>query len=206
MSVQLAGALRRPAIGIAVAIAVAPLAAGCGGGSSEGGGGTPASNLAAGLQAEHAGNQTVARELFEKVLAADPSNVYAHFDLGVIEQQANNTQAALADYGAALTANPNFVPALYNEATIYSSSDPSLAITVYQKVRRLQPSASDAALNLGLLEAQAGQLKAAARDLTDAVRLDPSLAGRIPKSVSAQAKIDPSKIAAANPSPTASPS
>jgi tetratricopeptide (TPR) repeat protein len=151
----------------------------CGGGSS-GDPATPAQTLSAALQLQQQGKLAQAKQLYEQVIAAQPGNVTAQYDLGVIAQQDGDNTGALADYGAALTANPRYVPALYNEATIYTTTDPVLAITTYRQVIALQPVAPTAELNLGLLEIKHQEPKKGVHDLAVAITQDPTLLSRIP--------------------------
>lgn len=158
--------------------------------------------LAAGIKAQQQGNVDAARQLFEQVLAKQASNFYAHYNLGVLDQQAKDTASALREYGAALTINPNYVPAMFNEATIFALTDPSLAITTYRRVVALQPKSPTAYLNLGLLEAAHGEVPQGIKDLNTALHQDPSLGPQVPapllKKVGAYAN-------GASPTPSASP-
>jgi len=151
----------------------------CGGGS---GGSKADANtlLAAGIKEQQKGDANAARQLFEQVLAKQPNNFYAHYNLGVLDQQAKDNASALREYGAALTINASYVPALFNEATIFATSDPELAITTYRKVISLQAHAPTAYLNLGLLEAAHGELAQGVKDLNTALHQDPSLGGQVP--------------------------
>lgn len=171
----------------------------CGGGS-DGKQADASTLLAAGIKAQQQGNATAARQLFEQVLAKQPNNFYAHYNLGVLDQQAKDTAAALREYGAALTINPAYVPAMFNEATIFAATDPSLAIATYRKVVALQPKAPTAYLNLGLLEAAHGELPQGIKDLTTALHQDPSLGPQIPPSLLKKVG------AAANSTPSPAPS
>lgn len=153
----------------------------CGGGSSGGKNVSPANTLAAAIQLQQQGKLDQAKQLYEQVVKAEPKNYYAQYDLGVIAQNSGDNQGALADYGAALTANPKYVPALYNEATIYAASDPTLAISTYRQVIALQPVAPTAELNLGLLEVKNGEPKKGVKDLSIAITQDASLVAKVPK-------------------------
>jgi tetratricopeptide (TPR) repeat protein len=67
--------------------------------------------LEAGLAAQAKGENVAASENYAMVLSLDPSNKFARYDLGILEQDAGYTGAALALYGDALRADPNFTPA-----------------------------------------------------------------------------------------------
>lgn len=151
----------------------------CGGGS-DGKAADPNTLLAAGIKLQQEGNANAARQLFEQVLDKQPSNFYAHYNLGVLDQQAKDTASALREYGAALAINPNYVPALFNQATIVAVNDPTAAIETYRRVIALQPHAPTAYLNLGLLEATHGEMAQGIKDLNTALHQDPSLGPQVP--------------------------
>jgi tetratricopeptide (TPR) repeat protein len=157
-------------------------AAGCGGGSS---GQSPnaATTLSAALKLQQQGKYDDAAQLYQQVIATQPNNLFAQYDLGVVRQATNNPVGALSAYGAALTINPKYVPALYNEATIYAVTDPVLAISLYREIVRLQPTAPTAYLNLGFLEIKHGAPKQGVSDLATAVKQDSSLLSRVPKNL-----------------------
>jgi tetratricopeptide (TPR) repeat protein len=166
--------------------------------------------LAAALKLQQQGNFGQAAQLYQQVIAAQPNNAFAHYDLGVVDQAVSNPLGALAAYGAALTINPKYVPALYNEATIYTTSDPPLAISTYRQIIVLQPIASTAYLNLGFLEIKNGEPKRGVADLATAIKQDPSLISRVPKNLQrvvlalASPSTSPPPTAATSPSPSTS--
>lgn len=187
------------------ALAVAVLAAACSTGS--GGKVTPPSPtpveaiLSQALSLQEQGNLDAAKAAFKEVLRRTPDNAIAHYDLGVIAQQQKENPAALQEYAAALAITPTYVPALFNTATIYGSTDPALAITTYRKITKLQPMAPTAYLNLGLLELEAGQQKQGFADLETALRQDPGLINGLSPSVTAELR----KSRGSAPSPSATP-
>jgi tetratricopeptide (TPR) repeat protein len=182
-----------------IVVALAALATACGGGSN-GQSASPSMTINAGLKLQQQGKLTDAAALYQQVIAAQPGNLYAHYDLGVVEEELSNQVGALAAYGAALTINPKYVPALYNEATIYAKTDPVLAISLYRQIIALQANAPTAYLNLGFLEIQQGEPKQGLQGLSTAVSQDPTLLSRVPKHLQSAVK------ALAAPTPTASPS
>ena len=68
----------------------------------------------AGLAAEEAGNVVTAEEDYALVLSLYPSNKFAGFNLGVLEQDAGRTNEAMLIYQEVLQKNPNFPPAEQN--------------------------------------------------------------------------------------------
>jgi Tfp pilus assembly protein PilF len=136
--------------------------------------------VSAGLTAQSQGRIDDAREDYRQALAHDPRNKFAYFNLGTLDQQAGHDGLAVADYEAALEADGNFVPALYNLAILITPSDPSTAVTLYQRAIQAQPDDASAHLNLGFLLHNLGRDAEAMLEFADAVRLDPTLASRIP--------------------------
>lgn len=133
------------------------------------------------------GNTQAAQQLFTKALAKSPNDPVAHYDLGLAYQQTGDLRHALVQYNRALLLNSRYVPALFNEAVIYSLHDVPLAIFYYRKVTAMQPTAPTAFLNLGLLESQIKALhRRAVQDLKRAVDQDPSLRPRIPADLRAE--------------------
>jgi tetratricopeptide (TPR) repeat protein len=161
-------------------VAVVTVVSGCSG-SSGGHTASPAVTLAAGLKLQQQGKLSEAAQLYQQVIAAQPNNLYAHYDLGVVEQDSADPVAALAAYGSALTINPKYVPALYNQATIYATTDAVLAISLYRQIVVLQPTAPTAYLNLGLLEVKHDAPRRGVADLAKAITQDPTLLSRVPK-------------------------
>jgi tetratricopeptide (TPR) repeat protein len=207
---------------VLIAATLVAVASACGGGSSSNGAKNPTATFSAALQLQKQGKLSAAAQLYQQVITAEPTNVFARYDLGVVDQASNDPVGALQAYGEALTINPKYVPALYNEATIYATTDPISAISLYRQIVVLQPTAPTAYLNLGLLEIKHNAPKQGVSDLTTAVKQDSSLLTTLPKHlqglVSALASPAPPSTPATSPatkhgagstqstSPTATPS
>jgi tetratricopeptide (TPR) repeat protein len=162
--------------------------------------------LAAALKLQQAGKTDQAAQLYNQVLAADPKNTVAHFDLGVIAQTAKNNSEALQQYGQALQTDPTFEPALYNSAVIYSTTDPALAISYYRKIVSQIPTQTASQLNLGLLELSNNEVPQGIHNLAIAINQVPSYASHVPASVSkrvtrAAARLKTAASASASASP-----
>lgn len=125
------------------------------------------------------GNVGAAEQLFTQAIAKDPDAPVGHYDLGVAYQRAGDVNDALVQYSRALLVNSHYVPALFNQAEIYSSRNPLLAMFYYRQVIRIQPRSPTAFLNLGLLEYPSDQAQALP-DLARAVQLQPSLRAQVP--------------------------
>src|SRR5260221_4814656 len=120
-------------------------------------------------------NWTAATSTFQQVLAINPSNVYANYDLGVIAQTTGHSADAINYYNWALAANMAYTPAMYNEAILLESAQPQQAIAMYQKIVSIDPQASTAYLRMALVQADQGELTAAKANHAKAVSIDPTL-------------------------------
>jgi tetratricopeptide (TPR) repeat protein len=176
-------------------------ASGCGSGGSTAP--TPPVTLQAGIKLQTDGHLAAAKQLYQQVLAKQPSNVYALYDLGSIAQQQGQNVEALSQYGKALTANPTFVPALYNEAVIYTGTDPVLAISLYRQIVHIDPTQAGSHLNLGLLELSHHERAQAINDVAIATKDDPTLVPRVPKKIAKAVAKARKKLPTPTPSATA---
>lgn len=136
--------------------------------------------LHAGLSAQLAGRDAEASADYEKLLDLQPSNVYAYYNLGLIDQRAGHPDLAEGFYRRALSINADFVPALYNLAIIRTGPAPKEAEALYRHVISVQPNNAQARLNLGFLLIQEGKPVQGRAELDQAVKLDPSLKSRLP--------------------------
>jgi tetratricopeptide (TPR) repeat protein len=141
----------------------------------------------AGIHLLRLGNTKAAGQLFLQAIARNPADPVAHYNLGVVYQGAGDRRDALREYDLALRSNSRYVPALYNKAILMTPVNAPLAIFYYRQVIQIQPNSPTAFLNLGLLENQRKGLRSQALlDVKRAVRLDPSLRGRVPTSLRAE--------------------
>jgi tetratricopeptide (TPR) repeat protein len=139
------------------------------------GSGQVTSLLQTGLTQADKKNWSAATTTFQKVLAINPANVYADYDLGWIAQSRGNSNEAISYYTKCLAANAAYTPAMYNEAILLESSRPQQAIAMYQKIVRVDPKASSAYLRLALVQAEQGDTVAAKANDAKAVSIDPAL-------------------------------
>lgn len=175
------GLLSRRAVSLPIVALIAVLTAtACSNGKPAGKPASADQLVQLGLQALKQNDQAKALTAFEQAAAKAPENYYAHYNIGFIRQTQGKPAAALQQYQLALASKPDFVPALYNSGTIYGASDPAHAILVYRQVIKADPKYASAYLNLGLLEATAGDLARARKDLEKALQLDSSFVSRIP--------------------------
>lgn len=143
----------------------------------------PKTLVAAGLEAVAEGNDQAALSAFQFAVVKDPGNFLAQYNVGALLQKQGDNVGALESYKSALAAKADYVPALYNEATIFGLTNPALAVATYTKVIALQPIAPTAYLNLGLLEAAMNKDAAARKHFEIAVMQDGTLVKAIPKDV-----------------------
>jgi hypothetical protein len=146
---------------------------------------TPAASAQAlvqrGLSEQQQGQNDAARADYLAALALDPKNKYAYYNLGVISQQQGDPGAAETQYNLALLIDGNFRPALFNLAVLKTRSAPVEAVALYRKIIANNPDDANANLNIGLLLLKMGDTMRGQQYLATAVRLDPSLASRVPK-------------------------
>jgi tetratricopeptide (TPR) repeat protein len=135
-----------------------------------------ASLIQAGITQSGQDNWSGAAATFQRVLAIEPGNVYANYDLGVIAQSAGNSAKAVGYYNKALAGNTAYTPALYNEAILIERSQPQQAIAMYQKIVSIDGKASTAYLRMAFLQAERGDLADARTNDAKAVSIDPVLA------------------------------
>ena len=113
---------------------------------------------------------------FKNVLLLDPKNVYALYNLGVIDQTNNDAAGALTYYNEALGADSTYTPAMYNKAIILEASNLDAALALYKQIVAINPSASTAYLRMAFVYAKQGQDAKADQARAKAIALDASLA------------------------------
>ena len=137
-----------------------------------------------GLQAHGEGRLDDAATAYREVLVHEPTNKFAFYNLGLIDQTLGRPDAAEANYRLALSVDPNFASALFNLAILRNEAGATEeAIELYRHVLALQPDNAGAHLNIGLALRAVGQEAEAQEHLALAVALDPNLGPRVPTSV-----------------------
>ncbi len=132
--------------------------------------------LDAGLKAQVDGHDQKAAEHYRKVLALDPKNKFAFYNLGLLDQKAGRTESAVQFYRQALAVDPNYVPALFNLAISVTESNGDEAVMLYRQVLALDSNHAGASLNLGLMLKARGQVAEGENLIQKAILLDPKLA------------------------------
>jgi tetratricopeptide (TPR) repeat protein len=131
--------------------------------------------LTTAFRAQQAGDLDTAARLYADVVADDPGNAVAQFNLGVIEHTQGEVVVAAERYQAAIDADPIYVPALFNLAVLRAELSPTAAIDLYRSVLAIEPDHPAANLNLGLLLLEQGDAVEGSSMIDRALALDPSL-------------------------------
>jgi Tfp pilus assembly protein PilF len=171
---------------LAAAVLTCAVALGAAACSDDGSGSGPSSSASGQKQADQLvrsgieqlddGQTEAAQATFEKVLGIDSDNAYAHYNLGLIAQQAGDTDEALKQYDAALAAQPTFASALYNKAILTESTDLSAAVSLYRQAIVAEPGNAPAHMRLGFALLHLGQQTEGEKQLAAGIQLDPSMA------------------------------
>ncbi|MFI5428624.1 tetratricopeptide repeat protein [Aeromicrobium sp. UC242_57] len=166
----------RPKLAILVLLSLL-FVAGCSGGNSDEGAPSAADTLVeTGLQQLAKGDDAKAKATFENVLELDSDNVYAHYNLGLIAQDAGKDQLAIKHYDAALKTDPKFTSALYNKGILLESDDLDAAVKLYRRAIAVDSKLAAAHMRLGFALLHQGETEKAEEHLSKGVKLDPSMA------------------------------
>ena len=177
------GRLGRIAVPLALA-AIALFAAACSSSPSSNPSSEADSLVSQGLTAESHGQVQQAVSDFNAAVVKNPSSAIPYYDLGVVYQEKlNEPSLAQTEYNKATLADSSYRPALFNLATLETSSNPQNAINLYNELLKLKPNDANVLFNLGLLLIAQNQSLTGQADLKKAISLDPSLASRVPKGI-----------------------
>lgn len=138
--------------------------------------------LDAALAAHAVGEVESAATGYRYVIGLDPQNKFAYYNLGLIEQSANQAADAERDYRAALNIDPGYVPALFNLAVLETEGDPAEAERLYRRALSADDANAAAHFNLGLLLIRVGRTDEGNAQIGRGVQLDPKLQSRVPPS------------------------
>ena len=133
--------------------------------------------LATGLQQVQDREYDAGAATFNKVLALDPENVFAHYNLGYLAQVQGDEVTAVQRYTTTLANDKEFAPALYNLAILTEGSDLGAAVALYRRDIAVKPDDAPAYMRLGFALRHLGKDEEAEQMLQKGVELDPSLAG-----------------------------
>jgi Tfp pilus assembly protein PilF len=159
------------------------LLAGCSGGSptasssanTSGQTGAVGDLLSTGIRQAEAKQFAQAQTTFRDVLALDPGNYDAWYNLGLIAQTQNDPKAAISDYQQALKSNPRDTSAMYNEAIALEPTDRQEALSLYKRIVAINPKAATAYLRMSFLYGEMGDQADAAAARSKATTLEPAL-------------------------------
>lgn len=112
---------------------------------------------------------------FDDVLAVSPRNVYALYNLGLIDQSTGNTAGADDYYDQAIAVDGKYTPALYNLAITLEGPNPAKALDLYREIVSINPRASTAYLRMAFVYAELGETQDARAAQAKAVAIDPAL-------------------------------
>lgn len=148
--------------------------------------------LSAGLMQSQYQDFSGAATTFKRVVALDPRNKIAWYNLGVIAQRGGKKADARAAYDKALKIDPLFDSALFNEALLLKSSEPDRSIKLLKRVVAHNSKASTAYLHLGEALAKKGRDDEAQDAFGRAVAVDPKLLSLVPEAFQDSASPSPS--------------
>ena len=131
--------------------------------------------LRTGLEQLNAGDSQAAEVTFRNVLTVDPANLYAHYNLGLIAQNRNDTQQAIESYDAALAIDDTYAPALYNRAILTEPTDLDAAVALYRKAVAADPAFAAAFMRLGFALVHLGKADEGSTYLGKGIALDPTM-------------------------------
>lgn len=132
--------------------------------------------VSTGLEKVAAGEDAEARGIFAGIIAIDPDNVYAHYNLGFLAQRGGDAGTAVAEYTEALETDQEFAPALYNLGILTETADLEAAVDLYQRVLEVEPEDAATLARLGFALQELGEKAEGAELLAQAVEIDPTLA------------------------------
>lgn len=127
----------------------------------------------AAVQAEETGDKQRAMQLYQRILAADPSYAAAYINLGTIFFHLRQYGRAEELYRKATEADPEYVLAFFDLGNVLDELDrPEESIAAYRQAIALAPRYADAHYNLALAFERKGELRHALIHWRDYVRLD----------------------------------
>ena len=121
------------------------------------------------------GDDAKARATFENVLELDADNVYAHYNLGLLAQQAGDDTLAVKHYDAALKTDPKFTAALYNKGIVLEGDDLDASVELYRRAIAIDAGLAPAQMRLGFALLHQGKTDEAEKHLSAGIKLDPSM-------------------------------
>ncbi len=125
------------------------------------------------VQAEESGDKQRAIDMYNEILAADPSFAPAYINLGTIYFHMRRFGRAEELYRRASEADPGYVLAFFDLGNVLDELErPDESITAYKQAIALAPRYGDAHYNLALAYERKAELRLALRHWQAYVRLD----------------------------------
>lgn len=132
--------------------------------------------LQEGLTFHVAGQLDQAQEKYEQVLAADPGNKFALFNLGLIAQTRGDYETAVTRYEASLLTDATYAPARYNLGIVYAAQQRWVkAEDAFRAVLAAEPDNAAVTYQLGLVLVGKGDVAGGQQLIDTAVSLDPTV-------------------------------
>jgi tetratricopeptide (TPR) repeat protein len=127
----------------------------------------------AAVEAEEAGDRQRAIDLYEQIVAADPSYAAASINLGTIYFHLRQYGRAEELYRHATEVDPEYVLAFFDLGNVLDELDrPDASIAAYERAVALAPKYGDAHYNLALAYERKGELRRALQHWESYVKLD----------------------------------
>lgn len=126
-------------------------------------------------QAHHRARRLdLAEEIYRRILAVEPQQAEAQYNLATALLEQDKFDEAIAGYERLLERNPNNIQALNNLGNAWGRrGDPQQAIACYQRAVQLRPADPLAQLNLGMALQSTGRLEEAAACCRKAIESRP---------------------------------
>ncbi|WP_353860671.1 tetratricopeptide repeat protein [Azospirillum formosense] len=126
------------------------------------------------IDRHRAGNLEEARQLYHRILSADPAHADARHLSGIAAYQAGESGRAAACFRATVATNPSFAPAYNSLGNVFADrGEPEHAIRAYRRAIALQDGYAEALGNLGFLFQAQDRIGDAIAAYEEALRADP---------------------------------
>jgi Tfp pilus assembly protein PilF len=132
-----------------------------------------------GITAQTRGDLDGALSRYQRALELDPTNKFAHYNVGTVLQTRNDVAGASDAYERALNIDPKYRPALYNLAILREPFAADSAEGLYIRILAITPNDANVLLRLGLLQRRMGKDAEAEANLQKAVSIKPELQAQI---------------------------
>eukprot|EP00927_Polykrikos_kofoidii_P011799 TRINITY_DN15041_c0_g1_i1.p1 TRINITY_DN15041_c0_g1~~TRINITY_DN15041_c0_g1_i1.p1 ORF type:complete len:633 (-),score=111.42 TRINITY_DN15041_c0_g1_i1:159-2015(-) len=123
--------------------------------------------------AERNKNVAVAQAHYGASIEADPKDPEARYQLGKILMDTGKRDDALKHMKAAVKLQPDLEPALFYTGRLLRDKDPQVAAKYFKKLLKLDPTATEAYNDLGIIAASTGEVDLAERRFKAALKINP---------------------------------